>query len=139
LRAAALYGLKQEAEAEPLVRRLEESRALPASVLAALALQLERVGQGEAARRVLQHAVELDRLNQPALVQLLKTSLSLDRLHGAPALIERLLAMRNPPADLLSALRQRLGSDRYIFLPERPQVQAEITAFLQRRKSIMSP
>jgi Tfp pilus assembly protein PilF len=139
LRAAAHYGLKQEAEAEPLVRRLEESRALPASVLAALALQLDRVGQGEAARRVLQHAVELDRLNQPALVQLLKTSLSLDRLHGAPALIERLLAMRNPPADLLSALRQRLGSDRYIFLPERPQVQAEITAFLQRRKSIMSP
>ena len=131
LRAVALYGLGQEAEAEPLVRRLEESRLLPVQILAALALQVERVGQGEAARRVLQHAVELDPLNQPALVQLLKTSLSLDHLHDAPALIDRLLGMRNPPAELLGGLSQRLGSDRYIFLPDRQRVQEAIAEFLR--------
>ena len=134
LRAVALYGQGQEAEAEPLVRRLEESRLLPGQVLTALALQLERVGQGEAARRVLQHAVELDPLNQPALVQLLKTSLALDHLQEAPALIDRLLSMRNPPVELLSGLSQRLGSDRYIFLPDRQRVQEAIEEFLRTRK-----
>ena len=134
LRAAALYGLKQEAEAEPLVRRLWESRALPAPVLAALALQVDRVGHRSEARRILRQAVTIDPLNQPALVFLLRSALVDYELQDAPAWIERLLSMRNPPADLLVGLSRGLGSDKYLFLPERQRTQAAIAEFLAEQK-----
>ena len=131
LRAVALYGLSQEAEAEPLVRRLWETRVLSAQVLAALALQVERVGHSAEARRMLRQAVAVDPLNQPALVFLLRSSLADDELQDAPALIERLLSMRNPPEALLAGLSRGLGSDRYMFLPERLGIQAAIAEFLR--------
>ena len=134
LRAVALYGLKQEAEAEPLVRRLWESRALPAQILAALALQVERVGHSAEARRILRQAVALDPLNQPALVALLRSWQTDKELQDSPVLIERLLTMRNPPADLLADLSQGLGSDRYMFLPERIGIQVAIAGFLREQK-----
>jgi Flp pilus assembly protein TadD len=134
LRAVALYGLKQEAEAEPLVRRLWETRVLPAQVLAALALQVDRVGHGAEARKILRQAVAVDPLNQPALVYLLRSLMAEDELQDAPALIERLLRMRNPPEDLLAGLSQRLGSDRYMFLPERIGIQVAIADFLRELK-----
>ena len=134
LRAVALYGLKQEAEAEPLVRRLWETRILPAQVLAALALQVDRVGHGAEARKILRQAVAVDPLNQPALVYLLRSLMAEDELQDAPALIERLLRMRNPPEDLLAGLSQRLGSDRYMFLPERIGIQVAIAEFLRELK-----
>jgi hypothetical protein len=45
--------------------------------------------------------------------------------------------MRNPPADLLVGLSRGLGSDKYLYLPERQRTQAAIAEFLQRRKSLM--
>jgi tetratricopeptide (TPR) repeat protein len=134
LRAVALYGLSQEAEAEPLVRRLWETRVLSAQVLAALALQVERVGHGREARRILRQAVAVDPLNQPALVFLLRSSLAEDELQDAPALIERLLSMRNPPEELLAGLSRGLGSDRYLLLPERIGIQVAITEYLRELK-----
>jgi tetratricopeptide (TPR) repeat protein len=134
LRAVALYGLSQEAEAEPLVRRLWETRVLPAQVLAALALQVERGGHGREARRILRQAVAIDPLNQPALVFLLRSSLAEDELQDAPALIERLLSMRNPPEELLAGLSRGLGSDRYLLLPERIGIQVAITEYLRELK-----
>jgi len=134
LRAVALYGQNQEAEAEPLVRRLWETRVLPAQVLAALALQVERVGHGREARRMLRQAIAVDPLNQPALVALLRSSLKDDELQDAPALIEKLLIMRNPPAELLAELSQGLGSDRYMFLPERVGIQVAIGEYLREAK-----
>lgn len=136
LRAVALYGLKQEAEAEPLLRRLWETRVLPSQVLAALALQVERVGHGREARRILRQAVAVDPLNQSALVFLLRSSLADEELRDAPALIERLLSMRNPPEELLAGLSQRLGSDRYMFLPERMGIQVAIAEFLRELKRL---
>ncbi|MCS6244016.1 MAG: tetratricopeptide repeat protein [Opitutus sp.] len=134
LRAVALYGQNQEAEAEPLVRRLWETRVLPAQVLAALALQVERVGHGREARRILRQAVAVDPLNQPALVALLRSSLKDEELQDAPALIERLLTMRNPPKELLEELSRGLGSDRYLLLPERIGIQVAIAEHLRELK-----
>jgi tetratricopeptide (TPR) repeat protein len=134
LRGVALYGEKQETEAEGLLRRLEDSRVLPATVLSAIALQLERVGQIEPARRLLAHAMELDPLNQAALVEWLSLSRTTNQLTEAPGPIRRLLGMRNPPVDLLEALRAKLGSDRYLLLPDFPRIQAEIETFLSEQK-----
>lgn len=131
LKAAALYGRGEELEAEPLVKRLCETRLLPATLFTALAEQLEKAGQGGAARRVLRHAVEVDPLHQPALVMLLRSALAAQELGDTVPLIERLLTMRKPPADLLAGLARGLGSDRYLLLPGRVKVQAEIAARLR--------
>lgn len=130
LKAAALYGRGEELEAEPWVKRLCETRLLPATLFTALAEQLEKAGQGGAARRVLLHAVEVDPLHQPALVMLLRSALAAQELGDTVPLIERLLTMRKPPADLLAGLARGLGSDRYLLLPGRVKVQAEIRARL---------
>lgn len=134
LRAVALYGLNQDTEAEPLVRRLWESRGLGSTVLMAFAVQVERLGRRGEARRLAQQAVALEPLNQSSLVFLLRNLLSSDELQEAPALIGSLLKMRKPPKELLEALSQRLGSDRYIFLPERQQTQAAIAEFLAKTR-----
>jgi tetratricopeptide (TPR) repeat protein len=126
LKAAALYGRGEEVEAEPLVRRLCETRLLPATLFTALAEQLEKAGQGAQARRVLRHAVEVDPLHQPALVMLLRSAVASQELGDTVPLIERLLTMRKPPADLLEELERGLGSDRYLLLPGRVKVQEAI-------------
>lgn len=126
LKAAAYYGRGEEIEAEPLVKRLCETRLLPATLFTALAEQLEKAGQGTQARRVLRHAVEVDPLHQPALVMLLRSMLAAQELGDAVPLIERLLTMRKPPVDLLAGLERGLGSDRYLMLPGRVKVQEAI-------------
>jgi cytochrome c-type biogenesis protein CcmH/NrfG len=126
LKAAALYGNGQEAEAEPLVRRLCETRLLPATMFTALAEQLEKAGQGLQARRVLRHAVDVDPLHQPALVMWVRRALAAGELGDAVELIERLLTMRKPPADLLAELERELRSDRYLMQPGHVKVHGEI-------------
>jgi len=130
LKAVALYGRGEEIEAEPLVRRLVETRVLPGTVFTALAEQLEKAGQGVQARRLLRHAIEVDPLNQPAVVMLLRSALVARELGEAVGLIERLLTMRKPSAELLKGLARELGSDRYLMLPGRVRVEGEIAARL---------
>jgi predicted Zn-dependent protease len=134
LKAAALYGRGEELEAEPWVRRLCETRLLPAVLFTALAEQLAQAGQGAQAQRVLRHAVELDPLHQPALVMLLRVALEAGELGNHVGLIERLLTMRKPPAELLAGLERALGSDRYLMLPGRVRVQEEIAARLTAKR-----
>jgi len=133
LRAAAFYGLHEETEAEPLADRLVGTKLLPAQTLTALAIQLQAVGQGEKARQLLSHAVELDPLNQPALVLFLRGLSAEGRLEEALPLIERLLGMRNPPKDLLADVATALDSDRYLFLADRAKVRTMIQEFLSTR------
>lgn len=133
LHAVALYGLQQGAEAASLTRSLSETKLLSSQSLAAMAIQLQRVGQGAEARRVLRHAAELDPLNQPALVQLLRGMLADGQLQEALPLIERLRGVRNPPEDLLADVDKTLDSDLYLFLPGRERIRTMFKAFLRQR------
>ncbi|HEY9249959.1 MAG TPA: hypothetical protein VIO38_12545, partial [Rariglobus sp.] len=133
LRAVALYGLGRDAEAEPLVRRVCETRLLPGAVLVALAERLEGVRQHAQAQRVLRHAVEVDPLNQPSLVSWMRGLVADGQTEEALAQVDRLLAMRKPPADLLAELGRRLDSDLYLFLPGRERGRVAIAGWLRPR------
>jgi tetratricopeptide (TPR) repeat protein len=134
LRAVALYGQRQEVEAEPLVQKLCETRLLPAQNLTALARQLEQVGRRAEARRVLRHAVEIDPLSQPALALLLRSLLADNQLDETPVLIERLLGMRKPPLDLMTDLARVFESDLYVFQPQRARTLALIRDWLRMQQ-----
>ena len=133
MRGVALYGLHQDMEGYQLIRPLSETKLLQAQTLTVLATHLQRVGQSAEARRVLRHAVELDPLNQPALVLLLRGLQADAQLYDALPLIKGLLGMRNPPDDLLADLKTALNSDRYFFLPDRRQVQSMIQTLRHQR------
>ncbi|MFA6960497.1 MAG: hypothetical protein WC205_07095 [Opitutaceae bacterium] len=132
LKAAALYGRGEAVEAEPLVSRLCETQLLPATLFTALAEQLEKVGQGEQARRVLRHAIEVDPLNQPAEVLLQRSLMKEGAVEEVAARVERLLTMRKPPVDLLDEVAQALRSDLYLYLPGRAKVEDAIAGYEQR-------
>jgi len=134
LRAVALYGTGQETEASILTQRVADSRLLPAPLLVSIARKLLAVGQVKEARRVVAQARAIDPLYQPALACTLEVMVADGDLAGGPALIERLLGMRKPPTDLLHSLTQALGSDQYLFLPDRAKAEAEIADWLRERK-----
>lgn len=133
MRAVALYGIGRGAEAETLVRKVGETRLLPAQAFTALAVQLERVGQGGESLRVLRHALEIDPLHQPALVLMLRQKLAARELGDAPEWIGRLLGMRKPPADLLAGLRAALESDLYMYMPGRAHTRKVLAEALQKK------
>jgi hypothetical protein len=65
---------------------------------------------------------------------LLRVALEAGELGNHVGLIERLLTMRKPPAELLAGLERALGSDRYLMLPGRVRVQEEIAARLTAKR-----
>ena len=133
LRAVAFYATGREAEAEPLVRRVCDTRVLPATVLLALAERLEGAGRRVEAQRVLSHAVEVDPLNQATLAMLMRGMLADGKTEEALERVERLLGMRKPPAELLARLARTLESDLYLFLPGRERGLGMMTEWLAER------
>ena len=128
LKTLALYRLGREVEAEPGVGRLVDSRYLRANAATSFALKLQEIGQVSAAKRLLQKAVEIDTLYQPALVALLRMEIKAGRVMEVLPLVERLPTMRKPPADLIEALRTTFESDRYLFLAQRGALLAKLSA-----------
>ena len=134
MRAVALYARGDGNEAAALVLHLNETNLLPAQTLTTLAMQLQRVGQKAEARQMLRHAVELDPLNQPALVLLLRGLRADYDMLGAFPLIRRLSGVRNPPEDLLQSLVTDLDSDLYIILPGLRGERSAFKEFMSRRE-----
>lgn len=128
LKTLALYRLGREVEAEPGVGRLVDSRYLRANVGTSFAMKLQEMGQMEAAKRLLQRAVVIDPLYQPALVALLRMEIKAGQVTDVLPLVERLPMMRKPPADLLNTLRATFESDRYLFLPQRHVLLSKLSA-----------
>lgn len=119
LRMVALAGAGKGVEADASFVPILESRYLTANVATALALRLVAVRRPDAARKLLQRAVEIDPLYQPALVQLLRTEMETKDLAELLPIIQRFVMLRKPPVDILRDLRAEFESDRYLFLPDR--------------------
>lgn len=125
-RTVALFGLGKALEAEPELGRLLESRVLTAQSANSFAFRLQKLGQPDAALKLLHRAVEIDPLYQPALVSLLRAELPARDLAELRPFVERLPTLRKPPADLLVQLRATFESDRYLYLPRRAELVAKL-------------
>lgn len=136
LRSVAHFGLNEEMEAQLLVEQLFDTRQLPASVLTALAIHLDRVGQKTEALRVLRFAVEIDPLNQPALAMLLSAMLAEQQFDGAPVLLDRLLGMRRPQMEVLQGFAEGLGSDRFLFHPAAQGMRVKLKDYIAKRLAL---
>jgi tetratricopeptide (TPR) repeat protein len=137
LRAAALFGLGQDIEAEQLAGRLCLSWLLPVPTMLLLVEQWERVGKPEAADRLLRHAMEIDPLNRPAVLLGLRIALKYGEMDKVSPLVVRLVAMRKPPFDVLHGVAKTLQSDLYLYLSGRSEAVAAIKNYEDGREREM--
>ncbi len=133
LRAAALFGLGQDIEAEQLAGRLCLSWLLPVPTMLFLVEQWERVGKPGEAARLLRHAMEIDPLSRPAVLLALRLALKHGKMDEVPPLVVRLVTMRKPPPDVIGTVEKLLSSDISLFLPGRSKAMAAIKGYEDKR------
>jgi hypothetical protein len=94
--------------------------------------RLASVGAKKQARQVLAQAVENDPLNQAALVNLVKLDLELNLADPLAGNIRKLLTMRKPPREVLDDAYRKLGSDLFLFSPDRVTLLDDLKKALSR-------
>ncbi len=119
MQGAAQLGVGLASEAQANFNRIATASAMAPTNLTAIAAHVEKLGDSQAAGRLLRRALELDPIYQPALVALLRLELKEQALDGSLDLVRRLPELRKPPGELMSAIVQNLESDRYLFVTER--------------------
>jgi len=133
LRAVASYGLNRSDLGEIYIKDfLNEPSNRPQTYLA-VARRFARIDRHEQARQVLVRGYELAPNNQKLLSELIRTNLRLGNTEDLNNLITRLLRMRRPEIDLLGEAYQKLGSDRFIFAPNRETILLQLSAILRER------
>lgn len=119
LEGVARQGAGQASEAQSSFNQLVTApRVAPATLVSAGGM-VAKLGADAEAAKLLQRALDLDPLNQPALVELLRLELKNHALDRALSLVKRLPDMRKPPNELMSSIIKNLESDRYLFLADR--------------------
>ena len=69
--------------------------------------------------------------NQKVLSEFIRAELILGNTEQLNRLLSRLLQMRRPQMELLSEAYTKLGSDRFIFTPDRQSLLLQLSAILR--------
>lgn len=137
LRAVASYGVNQADFGEIYLQDfLDEKNNQPGTFLA-VARYFAEIKCYPQARKVLLTAYQANPSNQKVLTELIRTELQLGYTENLNRLLPRLLQMRRPQEELLVEAYRKLGSDRFIFTPNRESLLLELNAVL--RKSSKPP
>lgn len=132
LQAIAHYGLGDTEAAQLFLKNFLEQTNVRADNLIAVSKRLVSVGARAEARTVLDQAVKADALNQAALTSLIQLDLDLNNTEELSANVRKLLSMRKPSQALLQASYQKLGSDLFLFAPDRTALLQDLRAALAR-------
>lgn len=119
LQAIAHYGLGDAEAAQLFLNNFLGQNNIRAENLIAVSKRLLVVGAKTQARQVLEQAVQADPLNQAALTSLVQLDLELNNTPPLAGNVRKLLAMRKPSQDVLRTVYRKLGSDLFLFSPER--------------------
>lgn len=120
LQAIAQLGLGDVSNARPFLTKFLAQRNLRAENLLLVANRLAALNGNELARQTLLRAVEVDPENQAALARLIEFDLILNRVDDLPSHVHRFVAMRRPSPEILRVVQHKLGSDLFLFSPEKP-------------------
>jgi Flp pilus assembly protein TadD len=135
LQAIASYGLGDEAGGQNFLANFVNQPNVRAENFVAVSNRLLAVGARGPARLMLAQAVKTDRLNQAALTSLIKLDVELNNAEELAAEIPRLLGMRKPDAGALQATYDKLGSDIFLFNPERTALLDKVRMALSAAKA----
>ncbi|MET0263199.1 MAG: hypothetical protein ABW223_09895 [Rariglobus sp.] len=132
LQAIAQYGLGDAEAAQLFLNNFLTQTNVRADNLIAVSKRLLSVGAKSQARQVLDQAVQSDALNQAALTGLIQLDLEMNNTPPLAGNVRKLLSMRRPSQEVLRTAYRKLGSDLFLFAPDR-------TALLQDIQSTLTP
>ena len=135
LQAVAHQGLGELDTARNFLHKFLLQPSPRAENLLALANRFVALDASEHAHQILQHAVAAEPANQAALTRLIELQLILNRIDELPGHLRRLLTMRKPSPDLLRVAHHKLGSDLFLFSPERSITLDAIRAALDKNNA----
>jgi len=131
LRAVASYGLDRPDLGEIYLQDfIEEDRNRPQTFIA-VANRFIEINRPQQARKVLLAGYEQAPMNQKILSELIRVELDLGNTENLNRFIPKLLQMRRPQIDLLADAYRKLGSDRFIFTPDRENLLLQLSAILR--------
>ena len=96
-----------------------------------MARRFTKIERYEQARKILTVAYEKAPTNQKILSELIRAELSVGNTENLNRLLSRLLQMRRPEMDLLVEAYTQLGSDRFIFTPNRQTLLLQLSAVVR--------
>lgn len=131
LRAVASYGMNRPDLGEIYLQEFVDGITNNPKTYIAVARRFTEIERHQQARKVLTIAYEKAPTNQKILSQLIRTELTVGNTENLNRLLSRLLQMRRPEKDLLSEAYTKLGSDRFIFTPNRQNLLLQLSALLR--------
>lgn len=131
LRAVASYGINRPDLGEIYLQDfLNEALNQPQTYLA-VARRFSSVDRYQQSRKVLMLAYQKAPTNQKVLSELIRAELTVGSTENLNRLLSRFLQMRRPQMDLLFEAYRKLGSDRFIFTPDRESLLLQLSALLR--------
>jgi Tfp pilus assembly protein PilF len=131
LRAVASYAINRPDLGEIYLQHFIDEENTPPQTYLAVARRFLNTDRSQQARKVLSAAHQRTPTNQKILSELIRVELKLGNTEGLNHLITRLLQMRRPQMDLLVEAYHKLGSDRFIFTPDRELLLLQLSALLR--------
>ncbi len=131
LQAIAHFALGDRESAGLYLNSFLNLKSVRSENLVAVANRLASVHAKVEARRVLDHAVKTDPLNQAALARLIEFGLNESTSPALSANLRRLLTMRRPSPVLMEKAYRRLGQDRFMFVENRDLLLDDLVKVLR--------
>ena len=135
LQAIASFGLGDEAAGQTFLANFLSHANMRAENFVAVSNRLLAIGARGPAREMLAQAVKADHLNQSALTNLIKLDVELGNADDLAVEIPRLIGMRKPSAAILQTAFDKLGSDIFLFNPERTSLLDRVRTALNAAKA----
>lgn len=136
LRAVASYGVNRPDLGEIYLQAFIEDKTSQPSSHLAVARRFNNIDRSQQARKILLEAYQMAPSNQKILSELIRVELKLGNTENLNRLLTRFIQMRRPEMDLLVEAYRKLGSDRFIFTPERESLLLELSAILRENAQI---
>ena len=134
LRSIASYGVNRPDLGEIYLQNfIDESTNSPQTYID-IAASFLRIDRPEQARRVLLASYQDNPNNQRLLSELIRAELQLGHTDNLNRYITKLLQMRRPEVELLATAYNRLGSDRFLFTPDRESLLLRLSAILREKQ-----
>ena len=133
LRAVASYGINRPDLGEIYLQDFIDEAGNQAQTYMAVSRRFTNIDRVQQARTILTLAYQKAPTNQKILSELIRSELSLGNTEDLSRLLSRYLQMRRPQIELLTEAYNKLGSDRFIFTPDRQSLLLQLSAILRER------
>ena len=131
LRAVASYGINRPDLGEIYLQDFIDEASNQAQTYMAVSRRFTDIDRVQQARTILTLAYQKAPTNQKILSELIRSELSLGNTENLSRLLSRYLQMRRPQIELLTEAYNKLGSDRFIFTPDRQSLLLQLSAILR--------